>query len=418
MKDFKSLNPTIQLRIFMNFLGALTFSTVGSAMTIYYNKYLGAGITGVLLIISSVLVFFAGLYAGHLSDRRGRRPVMLISTAGSVLGGLIATLSNSPWFFDAWTTYFGFLLMNFSFGFFNTASGAMIVDLTDETNRRVVYSIQYWALNLGILIGSALSGIFFRDFLFELLLAITLQELLAFFLVYFKIPESFDPSKSPAKQENIFKAYRIVSKDKTFMIYCFASVFIAMIFSQVDYYLPVHLSDSFRTTHIFGIEIYGQRMLSLILITNTLLIVFLMSFINHLTKNWTRSRGMGVGMIIQGGGFIIAFIGRDFTTEMIAALVLTLGEMIVVPFSQALRADLMEGDRVGTYTGVFNVTQTIGTILCGMMLSGSAIVGNPGMVALMGLIVILGVVPSQIAIRRHENPKLEKSVALDSVSDK
>jgi DHA1 family multidrug resistance protein B-like MFS transporter len=396
----------------MNFLGALTFSTVGSAMTIYYNKYLGAGVTGVLLIISSVLVFLAGLYAGHLTDKRGRRPVMLFSTFITVIGAATATFSNSPWFFSPWTTYFGFLILNFGFGFFNTASSAMIVDLTDETNRKEVYSLQYWGLNLGILIGSALSGFFFRDFLFELLLAITLEELLAFFLVLFKIPESFDPSKSPVKKENIFKAYRTVSKDKIFMIYCFASIFVAMIFAQVDYYLPVHLSDSFKTIYIFGFEIYGQRMLSLVLITNTLLVVVLMSTINKLTKNWTRSRGFGVGMIMQGGGFIIAFIGRDFTTEMIAAVVLTVGEMICVPFAQALRADLMAGNRVGTYTGVFNVTQTLGNILCGMMLSGSAIYGNVGMVVLMVFVIALGVGPALVAIRMHEHPRM--GIALET----
>ena len=32
-------------------------------MTIYYNKYMGAGITGLLLVISSVMVFLVGLAA-------------------------------------------------------------------------------------------------------------------------------------------------------------------------------------------------------------------------------------------------------------------------------------------------------------------------------------------------------------------
>ena len=55
--------------------------------------------------------------------------------------------------------------MNFGFGFFNTASQAMIVDLTTSENRRTVYSIQYWIINFAIMIGSGLSGWFFRDYL-------------------------------------------------------------------------------------------------------------------------------------------------------------------------------------------------------------------------------------------------------------
>ena len=61
MKEFWGLHPTIKIRLVMNFLGALCFSTVGGSMTIYYNKYMGAGITGLLLIVSSIMVFLVGL---------------------------------------------------------------------------------------------------------------------------------------------------------------------------------------------------------------------------------------------------------------------------------------------------------------------------------------------------------------------
>ncbi len=95
MKDFFGLHPTLKIRLIMNFFGTLCFSTVGGSMTIYYNKYMGAGITGLLLVISSVMVFLVGLYAGHLSDVQGRRPVMIFSTAITGFGGALATFANS-----------------------------------------------------------------------------------------------------------------------------------------------------------------------------------------------------------------------------------------------------------------------------------------------------------------------------------
>ena len=404
MKDFKDLSNVIKLRLLMNFIGSLTYSTVGSSMTIYYNKYMGAGITGILLIISSVMVFLIGLYSGHLTDQRGRRPIMLFSTAVTTLGGAIATFANSPLYFNAWLTFFGFLILNFGFGFFNTSSQAMIVDLTTVENRRSVYSIQYWIINFGIMIGSALSGWFFRDYLVWLLLSITLEELASFLVVLFFIPESFDPksSRHTAKQPNIIKAYFLVAKDKAFMYYCFASIFLAMIFNQVDYSFAVHLSDNFTATRVLGLAVYGQRMLTIFLIINTLVIVLCMSTVNHFTKNWSRATGLAVGISLQGLGFVLAFIGHTLGFEVTAALVSTLGEMIAVPFSQAFRADLMEGDMVGTYTGAWSVTQPIGAVLSGMLVSFFTVWGHDGMAVIMVVIVLLTVIPVVKSVRLHE----------------
>ncbi|RZI49305.1 MDR family MFS transporter [Lactococcus kimchii] len=403
MKDFFGLNRTIKIRLIMNFLGSLCFSTVGGSMTIYYNKYMGAGITGMLLIVSSVMVFLIGLYAGHLTDIQGRKPVMVFSTAVTSVGAALATFANSSFYFNPWVTFFGFLIVNFGFGFFNTASQAMIVDLTTSENRRVVYSIQYWIINFAIMIGSGLSGWFFRDHLVWLLLVITLEEILSCLVVIFWIDESFDPKAEHRKPEtNIIKAYFTVAKDKVFMYYLFASVFIAMIFSQIDYYLPVHLSDSFRTTRLLGIEIYGQRMLTVFLMVNTLIIVLFMGRVNRWTKNWSRSHGIFWGVLLEGLGFIIAFLGRDLTWEIIAVIIASIGEMILVPVSQALRADLMEGDQVGTYTGAFSVTQPIASVLSGILVSLSGLYGNVGMAIFMFLIIVLSVFPSLRAIRMHE----------------
>ncbi|MDT2584044.1 MFS transporter [Lactococcus petauri] len=403
MKEFWGLHPTIKIRLVMNFLGGLCFSTVGGSMTIYYNKYMGAGITGLLLIVSSIMVFLVGLYAGHLTDLKGRRPVMLFSTAVTAVGAALATFSNSGFYFNPWTTFFGFLIVNFGFGFFNTASQAMIVDLTTSENRRTVYSIQYWIINFAIMIGSGLSGWFFRDYLVWLLLVITIEEILSFVVVLFWIDESFDPHQEHQKKApNIIKAYFFVAKDSIFMSYLFASVFIAMIFNQIDYYLPVHLSDSFSTTRILGLELYGQRMLTLFLLINTLIIVLFMSKMNQLTKNWSRSTGITLGIFLQGLGFIIAFLGHNLSREVTAAVVATLGEMILVPFSQALRADLMEGDHVGTYTGAFSVTQPVASVLSGVLVSLSALYENIGMAIFMGIIILLSILPSLRAIRMHE----------------
>jgi DHA1 family multidrug resistance protein B-like MFS transporter len=175
-----------------------------------------------------------------------------------------------------------------------------------------------------------------------------------------------------------------------------------MIFIQMDYYLPVHLSNFFQTTRLFGLQIYGQRMLTIALLINTMVIVLFMAQMNRFTRNWRRSTGLFVGILFQGTGFLLAFVMRDFTGEVIAALVTVLGEMILVPVSQALRADLMEGDQVGTYTGAFSVAQPIAAVLSGVLVSFSSLYGDLGMAFFMVIIMVLAIVPALRSVKLHE----------------
>ncbi|WP_225350727.1 hypothetical protein [Lacticaseibacillus camelliae] len=63
MKEFMALNNNLKLRMLTVFLAVMLSSSVGPNMTIYYAKYFGASITGVLLIIVSALALSPGCTA-------------------------------------------------------------------------------------------------------------------------------------------------------------------------------------------------------------------------------------------------------------------------------------------------------------------------------------------------------------------
>lgn len=402
MKDFFSLNRNIQLRIMMTFIGVLAYSTVGSSMTIYYNQYMGAAVTGVLLIVSSIGSFAVGLLSGHLSDMHGRKPNMLLGLIISSTGAVIALLANTL-FFNPWLTFFGMILQGFGYGFFNTGAEAMIVDVTSPENRKLVYSLNYWLLNIAVAIGSGISGWLFRDYLFVLLLVILLSDLLNLTITLFLIRETYHAHQHEKRQEsNIFKAYLKVARDKTFMIFIIASVFVSVIFSQPEYYIPVHLSKFFHTTTIFGITIYGQRMLTLLSITNTLCVVFLMLVIRRLTTYFSNKMGFALGVALMGIGWMVLFIGRTFGSEMLGALINVLGELIFVPFGQALTADLMNPKQAGAYNGVAQMNGPAGAVLCGLSLSFSPLLGDKGMSALILLCAALAIGLAFVSIERYE----------------
>ena len=404
MKDFFDLDKNLQLRIVMTFIGVLTFSTIGSSMTIYYNQYMGAGLTGILLIISAILSFLVGIWSGHFTDLHGRKPTMLIGSLASCLGAGLASLANSPLLFNPWLTYVGLVLVSFGWGFFNSGASAMMVDMTTPDTRKIVFSLNYWVLNIGVAVGSGLSGWLFRDHLFLLLLTVLFGELVNLAIVWFLMDETFDPAHHEDHQQpNIFKAYLQVSKDKTFMLYLLATLFVTILFSQPDYFIPVHLSSgAFHTGHLFGIEIYGQRMLTFMSITNTVCVVLFMTKVRKATNAWSNKAGFAIGALLMGLGWALAVWSTGLHLAFIGALVNVAGELIFVPFEQALRADMMDPEQVGTYTGAFSAIQPMASVLCGLLVSLSPLYGSLGMGIVLLAATLLAILPAMTSISRYE----------------
>jgi DHA1 family multidrug resistance protein B-like MFS transporter len=79
----------------------------------------------------------------------------------------------------------------------------MIIDVSDETNRKYVYSLSYWIINVSITFGAALSGWLFRDYLFDLLLGLLVAQLINGSIKYFLISESFVPASKAKKNAKV-----------------------------------------------------------------------------------------------------------------------------------------------------------------------------------------------------------------------
>src|SRR5581483_1193588 len=65
----------------------------------FYSERLGASPTVVGELVSTYAVFqlIAGPILGQISDRRGRRPILLVSQAGTLAGFLILAFARHIW---------------------------------------------------------------------------------------------------------------------------------------------------------------------------------------------------------------------------------------------------------------------------------------------------------------------------------
>src|SRR5262249_27307344 len=110
-------------------------------------------VVGLLNSLYSLMQFFFAPVWGHLSDRVGRRPIILVSVFGSFLSYLIFALSHSLLPLLLSRAVAGIMAANFS------TAQAYVADVTGPENRARGMGMVGAALGLGFVFGPILGAL-------------------------------------------------------------------------------------------------------------------------------------------------------------------------------------------------------------------------------------------------------------------
>lgn len=108
---------------------------------------------GFLGSLYSVLQFFSSPFWGRLSDRMGRRRILLLTTTGTALSYLLWIFSGSFWVLVLSRLLGGLMAGNLA------VATAAVADLTDSRNRAKGMALIGVAFGLGFILGPALGGL-------------------------------------------------------------------------------------------------------------------------------------------------------------------------------------------------------------------------------------------------------------------
>jgi DHA1 family tetracycline resistance protein-like MFS transporter len=141
----------IFLTIFVNLVG---FGIIIPLLPFYAETF-GASplVIGLLFAIFSLCQLVAAPALGDLSDRYGRRPVLIFSLAGTVLSFVMMALAQS-----LTLLFIARMVDGLSGGNISTAR-AYVADITEPKDRAHAYGLIGAAFGLGFIFGPALSGI-------------------------------------------------------------------------------------------------------------------------------------------------------------------------------------------------------------------------------------------------------------------
>jgi MFS transporter, DHA1 family, tetracycline resistance protein len=141
----------IFLTIFVNLVG---FGIIIPLLPFYAETF-GASplVIGLLFAIFSICQLVAAPALGDLSDRYGRRPVLVFSLAGTVVSFVMMALAQS-----LTMLFLARIVDGLSGGNISTAR-AYVADVTEPKDRARAYGLIGAAFGLGFIFGPALSGI-------------------------------------------------------------------------------------------------------------------------------------------------------------------------------------------------------------------------------------------------------------------
>lgn len=367
---FSRLRGSYPTQFWLMFWGML-ISTIGTSMVwpflmIYVSERLDLPLTAAasLMTINSASALISTFIAGPVIDRFGRKWMMVLSLVA--FGGIYLTYTR----IDSYA--FAALLMALT-GMVNplyrVGGDAMLADLIPQEQRPEAYALVRMSNNLGIAVGPAIGGFLAAtsyNFAFTgaaigmssyaLLLAVFARETLP-------AKAAHTAAATPPAEERLpLGGYLKIFNDRPFVFFV-----VAFTLNQIASALVWVLLAVYAKTN-YGLS---ERLYGFIPMTNALMVVTLQALVTRQTRSRPPLRVMALGSLLYGAAtFTIAFAG-GFWGFWISMVILTLGELMLMPTATTYTASLAPAHMRGRYMSLFSLTwgvaQGIGPLTGGFL---------------------------------------------------
>ncbi len=330
-------------------------------------KGLPVGQVGFFLSLSMLVASTSNIFGGELSDRLGRKKVMIFSLFFRSLlilcMAVVIKADLSPYIF--------FLLHPlglFAGSFFNPSARAYVADITEPEKRMSAYSIMRIGTNAGWAAGPALGGFIASSSYAMMFFLTSMVYIVCLLIISVSVKEksfNFIP-----RRDSLYSAFdlRVLKKtftrDKNFAFFCFFTFLIASVMSQ----LVVPMSMYSKKYLLFE-----EKQIGFLFTLNGAMVVFLQYFVSKFFSKYPLTFGLACGSLFYGIGYFMFGFSVFYYMALFAMIIVTFGELMVSPGLQTLSANMATPANRGRYMGIHSMVQQIGNsfgILVGSNLIG------------------------------------------------
>jgi MFS family permease len=309
-------------------------------LTLYLTSQRAIPVSQAALMVSlfGAGSFLAQLTGGELSDRLGRRPVMLISFLVTPVAMVVLGLSYSLPLIAIATFAVGFFT-----DLYRPAVGAAIADLVPSEARTRAYGYNYWAINLGAAVAPVIAGLLASYTYLALFIGDALTTLAFGLIVYFGIRETRPAEAQAARYATPRERIIQLKREPILLLFTLLALFFGIVYMQSFVTLPVDMNS-----HNLGPQQYG-----LAIAVNGLLIVLINIPISNMAARWPRFEVMAGAAVLLGLGFGFTALADTTFLFALSVCIWTLGEIAASAVAPAIIADLAPLELRGLYQGIF-----------------------------------------------------------------
>lgn len=302
----------------MTSMGALIWPMLTLIMSEKLN--LNGQTIGMYMMMFSMFMGPFYLLGGKLADKYNKKHIIVtFDLIGNSLYFVCAVLPISM------TTLYLLAIASVFQSMEQPAYDALIADLTTYKDRERAYSLNYLAMNLGLVMAPMIGGILFNNYLnlsFFINGLADISSTLLLLLFIKNVKNTVRDSKIVNEYEkgeagSIFKVF---SERKLFFLLFIISGIAAMIYNQFNFLMPLHMEEAFRGSGAFKFGILAS--------INAVVVVIGTPIVTKKFSGVTDVRIMYFGQLLESLGLaFFIFVNRYFVVAVVGIIIFTTGEI-------------------------------------------------------------------------------------------
>lgn len=365
-QTLKTFPATVHALLFFTFVVRFSYFMAWPfiAVIMTQNYHMSPVAIGVVMTSSALISVVLGMYGGQISDRLGRRIILLLGCGFSAVGYITLAQATGIGLFIT-----GLMIIGVCFAWVDPPVRALMSDLLVDSRRRALaLQMRYYLINVAAVFGPLIGivfGLTSQKGTF-LLTGLTYLPFFVYVLLFIPAGKLSGEQTDSAPVIKLHQVIGIIARDRIYIAALLCSMLCSVVYIHYEAVLPQYLMLLDGNSAV--------KLITVILVTNACTVLLFQSFIMRFLTQVSLPRRILLGGIIFVISQLCFYCTRS--TEMWAWLmgtaVFSMGEAILMPNLNIMLDQLAPVEHRGAYLGASTLSTlgvAVGPLMGGVMLA-------------------------------------------------